>query len=151
MTSVTGNGGQGVTRQTGKIHRAYRPCRAKFGLVTATNGVDLLIGLAVLVFVLVRQLQPRRPVRDNMRLQLIIVVIGVVELALPGPRAPRCRDLRRARGQPGHRRRLRRDPCGHRARMGRRGQAWRQRNWLTALLWIVSFGAQPGLGLPRRG
>ena len=37
------------------------------------------IGLAVLAFVLYRQLQPR-PVRDNMRLPLILGVIGVVEL-----------------------------------------------------------------------
>lgn len=47
--------------------------------MTATNTVDLLIGLAVLVFVLVRQLQPR-PVRDDMRLPLILAIIGVVEL-----------------------------------------------------------------------
>lgn len=47
--------------------------------MTATNTMDLLIGLTVLVFVLVRQLQPR-PVRDNMRLPLILAIIGVVEL-----------------------------------------------------------------------
>ena len=47
--------------------------------MTATDGVDILIGLAVLAFVLVRQLQAR-PVRDNARLPLILLVIGVVEL-----------------------------------------------------------------------
>jgi hypothetical protein len=47
--------------------------------VTATNGVDLLIGWAVLAFILYRQLQTR-PVRDNMRLPLVIGIIGVVQL-----------------------------------------------------------------------
>ena len=47
--------------------------------MTATTGVDLLIGLVVLAFILYRQLQVR-PVRDNMRLPLIVGVIGVIEL-----------------------------------------------------------------------
>jgi hypothetical protein len=42
--------------------------------VTATEGVDLLIGVAVLALVLYRQLQ-KRPVRDNPRLPLILLVI----------------------------------------------------------------------------
>jgi hypothetical protein len=126
------------------MHWAYWPGRAKFGLVTATDTVDLLIGVAVLVFVLVRQLQPR-PVRDNMRLPLIIAIIGVVEVV---------RFL-------GH---------GHhgavtfvalagslviaavfgaiRAATVRvwfdGGRAWRQGNWLTAALWIVSLAAHLG-------
>jgi hypothetical protein len=48
--------------------------------VTATIGVDILIGLAVLGLILYRQLQVR-PVRDNMRLPAILAVIGVIELA----------------------------------------------------------------------
>ena len=45
----------------------------------ATDGADLPIGLAVLALVLFRQLQVR-PVRDNMRLPLILTIVGVVEL-----------------------------------------------------------------------
>jgi hypothetical protein len=43
--------------------------------VTAATITNLIIGLAVLAFILCRQLQPR-PVRDNMRLPLILGVIG---------------------------------------------------------------------------
>lgn len=48
-------------------------------LVTAHIVVDLLIGAAVLVLVLFRQLQAR-PVNDNMRLPLILGIVGVAEL-----------------------------------------------------------------------
>jgi hypothetical protein len=127
--------------------------------VTATTGVDLLIGLVVLAFILYRQLQAR-PVRDNMRLPLIIAIIGVVQLvqyfqhghrgagvavALAGSlalaavfgaiRAPTVRVWVDS------------------------GQAWRQGTWLTAVLWVVSLvvhlgydylvegkGSQSGLG-----
>ncbi len=47
--------------------------------VSASTAVNLLIGLAVLVLILVRQMQVR-PVRANMRLPLILAVIGVIEL-----------------------------------------------------------------------
>jgi hypothetical protein len=106
--------------------------------------VDLVIGLAVLAFVLYRQLQPR-PVRDNMRLPLIFAIIGVVELvqflqhghhgsgvvvALAGSLiiaavfgAIRATTVRVwVEG----------------------GRAWRQGNWLTCLLWIVSLGVHLG-------
>jgi hypothetical protein len=120
------------------------PRQAKFYIVTASNAVELLIGVAVLVLILVRQ-QQKRPVRDNMRLPLILGIIGVVELvefldkghhgtkvvvALVGSlviaavfgaiRAVTTRVWVEG------------------------GQAWRQGNWLTALLWIVSIGAHLG-------
>jgi hypothetical protein len=47
--------------------------------VSASAITNIVIGLVALAFVLYRQLQPR-PVRDNMRLPLILGVIGVVEL-----------------------------------------------------------------------
>ena len=112
--------------------------------MTATTGVDLLIGLVVLAFILYRQLQTR-PVRDNMRLPLIIAIIGVVQLvqylqhghhgagvavALAGSlvlaavfgaiRAPTVRIWVDG------------------------GQAWRQGTWLTAVLWVVSLGVHLG-------
>jgi hypothetical protein len=48
-------------------------------LVTAHIVVDLLIGAAVLVLVLFRQLQAR-PVNDNMRLPLILGIVGVAAI-----------------------------------------------------------------------
>jgi hypothetical protein len=106
--------------------------------------VDLLIGLAVLALVLFRQLQAR-PVRDNMRLPLILAILGVVELvqflqrghhgtgvviALAGSLviAAVFGAIRAA--------------TVHVWVDG--GQAWRQGNWLTAVLWIVSLGVHLG-------
>jgi len=106
--------------------------------------VDLLIGVAVLALVLYRQLQ-KRPVRDNPRLPLILLVIGVIELA---------KFL-----QHGH------HGTGVIIALGGSlviaavfgairaatvhvwvdgGRAWRQGNWLTAVLWIVSLGVHLG-------
>jgi uncharacterized membrane protein (UPF0136 family) len=45
--------------------------------VTASSITNIVIGLVVLAFILYRQLQ-QRPVRDNMRLPLILGVIGVI-------------------------------------------------------------------------
>jgi len=118
--------------------------RASVATMTATTGVDLLIGLAVLALILYRQLQVR-PVRDTMRLPLIIAIIGVVQLA---------QFL-----QHGHH-----GPSVFVALAGSLviaavfgairaatvrvwvdgGQAWRQGSWLTAVLWIVSLGAHLG-------
>jgi hypothetical protein len=113
-------------------------------VVTATNGVDLLIGLAVLVFILYRQLQVRS-VRENMRLPLILVIIGVVELsrflqhghhgagviiALAGSLL-----IAAAFG-------VIRAATVHVWVDG--GQGWRQGTWLTAVLWVVSLGVHLG-------
>jgi hypothetical protein len=120
------------------------PQRTSVETVTATIAVNLLIGLAVLALILVRQLQVR-PVRGNMRLPLILAVIGVIELtqflqhhhhsvtvfaALAGSFA-----LAAITG-------------AIRAMTVRvwfdGGRALRQGTWITALLWIVSLGLHLG-------
>ena len=115
--------------------------------VNATDAVNLLIGLAVLALILVRQMQVR-PVRANFRLPLILAIIGVVELyqflqhqhqhhntgvvfaALAGSLA-----LAAVFG-------------AIRAMTVRvwfdGGRALRQGTWFTAVLWIVSLGAHLG-------
>jgi hypothetical protein len=112
--------------------------------VNATTTVNLLIGLAVLVLLVYRQLQVR-PVRANFRLPLILAVIGVIQLsqflkhdhhtgtvfaALAGSlalaalfgaiRAMTVRVWIQA------------------------GQALRQGTWVTAVLWVVSLGVHLG-------
>jgi hypothetical protein len=112
--------------------------------VTAATITNLIIGLAVLAFILYRQLQPR-PVRDNMRLPLILGVIGVVELVKYLQHRPHGTGVIAAL-------------AGSlviaaifgaiRAATVRvwidGGQAWRQGNWLTALLWVLSLAAHLG-------
>ena len=111
--------------------------------MTATI-TNLLIGLLVLGFVLYRQLQPR-PIRDNMRLPLILGVIGVVELVQYLQHRPHGTYVIAAL-------------AGSlviaavfgaiRAATVRiwieGGQSWRQGNWLTALLWVLSIAAHLG-------
>ena len=112
--------------------------------MNATTTVNLLIGLAVLVLLVYRQLQVR-PVRANFRLPLILAVIGVIQLsqflktdhhtgtvfaALAGSlvlaaitgaiRAMTVRVWIQA------------------------GQALRQGTWITAVLWVVSLGMHLG-------
>jgi hypothetical protein len=106
--------------------------------------VNILIGLAVLAFILYRQLQAR-PVRDTMRLPLILAVIGVVELA---------RFLQHGHHGAGVAAALAgslviaavfgaiRAATVHVWVDG--GQAWRQGNWLTAVLWVVSLAVHLG-------
>jgi len=109
--------------------------------MTAMIGVDILIGLVVLGFILYRQLQVR-PVRDDMRLPLILGVIGVVELAQYLQHRPHGPSVIAALA----------GSLVIAAAFGAiraatvrvwsdGGQAWRQGNWLTAVLWIVSLAA----------
>ena len=112
--------------------------------MTATIGVDILIGLAVLGLILYRQLQVR-PVRDNMRLPAILAVIGVIELAQYLQHRPHGPEVFAALAGSlviaaifGAIR-----AASVRVWMDG-GQAWRQGNWLTALLWIVSLAAHLG-------
>jgi hypothetical protein len=114
--------------------------------MTATTGVDLLISLGVLVFILVRQLQVR-PVRSNMRLPLVLAVIGVIELGQYLQRhhvhdgaviaAVLAGSLILAAAT-----------AALRAATVHvwldAGQALRQGTWLTAVLWIVSLGLHLG-------
>ena len=114
------------------------------GVVTAATTVDLLVGLAILALILVRQLQVR-PVRAYMRLPLILAVLGVIELtqflqhnrytamvyaALVGSLV-----LAAITG-------------AIRAMTVRvwfdADQALRQGTWVTALLWIASLGVHIG-------
>jgi hypothetical protein len=107
--------------------------------------VNLVIGVAVLGVILYRQMQAR-PVRANMRLPLILAIIGIIQLidflqhgthdttkvavALAGSLV------------------LAAITAAVRALTVRiwidNGQAWRQGNWLTALLWVVSIGLHLG-------
>ena len=112
--------------------------------MTATTGVDLLIGLAVLAFILYRQLQVR-PVRDTMRLPLIIAIIGVVQLVQflqhghhgPGVFVALAGSLVIAAVFGAIRAATVRVWVDG-------GRALRQGSWLTAVLWIVSLGAHLG-------
>jgi len=123
---------------------AARTERPSLNAMTATIGVDILIGLAVLGLILYRQLQVR-PVRDNIRLPLILGIIGVVELAQYLQHRPHGPSVIAALA----------GSLVIAAAFGAiraatvrvwldGGQAWRQGNWLTAVLWIVSLAAHLG-------
>jgi hypothetical protein len=116
----------------------------RLGTVTAASITNIVIGLVVLAFILYRQLQPR-PVRDNMRLPLILGVIGVVELVRYLQHRPHGTEVIVALA----------GSLAIAAVFGAiraatvrvwvdGGQAWRQGNWLTALLWVVSLAAHLG-------
>lgn len=112
--------------------------------MTASSLTNLVIGLVVLGFILSRQLQAR-PVKTDLRLPLIFAVIGLIQLsqflshgrhgteiwavlvgslviaaALAAVRAATVHVWVDA------------------------DQAWRQGNWLTAALWVVSLGVHLG-------
>ena len=106
--------------------------------------MDLLIGLAVLALILVRQMQVR-PVRASMRLPLILAIIGVVELTQFLDHNHHSATVYAAlagslvlAGITG----------AIRAMTVRvwidGGQALRQGTWITALLWIASLAAHLG-------
>jgi hypothetical protein len=111
--------------------------------VSASDTANILIGILVLGFVLYRQMQPRR-IRDNVRLPVILGIIGVVEVVQfldkhHGPRtfltlggslvlAAVFGALRAA--------------TTHVWVEG--GQAWRRGNWITAVLWVISLGGHLG-------
>ena len=112
--------------------------------VTVANVADLLIGLAVLALILVRQMQVR-PVRGSMRLPLILAIIGVVELTQFLDHNHHTATVYAAlagslvlAGITG----------AIRAMTVRvwidGGQALRQGTWITALLWIASLAAHLG-------
>jgi hypothetical protein len=112
--------------------------------VSQTDVVNLVIGLAVLALILYRQMQAR-PVKANMRLPLILAIIGIVELtqflqhqrhttaviaALVGSLALAAvfGAIRAAT-----------------VRVWLKGsEAWRQGTWLTTVLWLVSLGVHLG-------
>jgi hypothetical protein len=114
--------------------------------MSGANVVDLVIGIAVLAFVLTRQLTVRR-LRENYRLPLILAVIGVVELA------------RFLHGHPHDDGSIAAALAGSAVlatvmgviraltvRVWREGgQLLRKGTWLTAVLWVVAVAAHLGL------
>jgi len=113
-------------------------------LVNSTDAVNLVIGLAVLVFILYRQMQVRS-VKGNMRLPLILAVIGVIELTQflqhhkhgPAVYAALVGSLVLAAIFGAVR------AATVRVWMDG-GQAMRQGTWLTTVLWLVSLGLHLG-------
>ena len=122
--------------------------------VTATTAVNLLIGLAVLALILVRQMQVR-PVRANMRLPLILVIIGVIELTQFLRQNPHIHHAGTIFAVLVGSLALAVITAAIRAVTVRiwidSGQALRQGTWITAVLWIASLAAHLGLRLPSRG
>lgn len=107
--------------------------------------LSLVIGIAVLGLVIVRQLRVR-PVRSNLRIMLILAVIGVVEVAqyLKGVHhdsgtiaAELAGSLMLALAFGVVR--------AFTVRLSfRDGQWWAQGNWLTVVLWVVAVAAHLG-------
>jgi hypothetical protein len=111
--------------------------------VSAPEIANILVGIAVLAFVLYRQLQPRL-IRDNVRLPIILSIIGVIELVQflgkhHGPRtflvlggslvlAVVFGAFRAATTHV----------------WIEAGQAWRRGNWITAVLWVISLAGHLG-------
>lgn len=114
--------------------------------MNATSLTDLAIGLALLGWILYRQLQAR-PAKTDMRLPVILAVIGIIQLTrfLHGTGQHHTGEvfvalagslliavvLGAARA------------ATTRVWMDR-GQMWRQGSWVTALLWIASIGVHLG-------
>jgi len=113
--------------------------------MSGANVTSLIIGLAVLAFVLARQLMTRR-LSENYRLSLILAIIGVVEF------------VTFLKGHPGN-------PGGITAAVAgslvlaaafgvaravtvkvwrEGGQLMRKGTWLTAVLWIIAVAAHYG-------
>jgi hypothetical protein len=114
-------------------------------LVNSSTAVNLVIGLAVLAFILYRQMQVR-PVRAGLRLSLILAVIGVIELTQflqhhsHGPKvyAALAGSLVLAAVFGAVR------AVTVRVWVDGSGQAMRQGTWLTTVLWLVSLGVHLG-------
>jgi hypothetical protein len=112
--------------------------------MTALNLANLVIGLGVLVFIVARQLRAR-PAKTDARLPVILAVIGLFQLAefmhegshgaeiiavlVGGVVVAAAAAVVRA-------------ATVHVWVDG--DQAWRQGNWLTALLWVLSGGIHLG-------
>jgi hypothetical protein len=113
--------------------------------VTSTTLVSIVVGVAVAALLVVRQLRAQ-PVSANLRLPLILGIIGLIEVtnylqknhlggtalaALAGSLVLAA-VLGAARAATVH-------------LWLRDGQPWRQGTWLTGLLWFVSLAAHFGL------
>ena len=106
--------------------------------------MNLLIGVAVLVLILFRQLQVR-PVRGNMRLPLILAIIGVIQLTQFLQHTHHTATVYAALAGS----LVLAGIAGAIRAMTVRvwidgGQALRQGTWITAALWIASLAAHLG-------
>jgi hypothetical protein len=115
--------------------------------VTASTAVNLLIGLVVLGYILVRQLQVR-PVRANMRIVLILAVVGIIELTNFFQHNQHAHHAAEIVAALAGSLVLAAVTGAIRAMTVRvwfdGSQALRQGSWLTALLWVVSLGLHLG-------
>ena len=104
------------------------------------------MGILVVGLLIYRQ-WAARPVQDDFRLPLILGIIGIVELF---PRSSPARSWTSAslpalRGQPAAGRGVRGCPGPDDPGVGiRGGQAWRQGNLLTAVLWLATLAVHLG-------
>ena len=117
------------------------------GDVTSTTLVSILIGVAVAAFFVVRQLRAQ-PLNANMRLPLILGIIGLVELVeylsnhdhhATGTEIGALAGSLVVAGVFGAIRAV----TIHLWMQD--GQPWRQGNWLTGVLWVISFAAHFGI------
>jgi hypothetical protein len=110
-----------------------------------TELANLVIGLLVLVYVVSMQLRAK-PAKTDMRLPLILAVIGIIQLTgfLRGESNKASEVAAALIGSL----LLAAAFGGIRAATVHvwvdNGQAWRQGNWLTAALWIMSFAVHLG-------
>lgn len=114
-----------------------------------TNVTGIVIGVVILLYVLVRQVQ-KRPVREGRgpRLMLILLAIGVIDLGqyvsshpFDGPAVAVLAGSLVVAAAFGALR-------AYTVRLWRaNGVLFRQGNWLTMLLWLVAIGAHFGLDL----
>ena len=113
--------------------------------MSSSNVVNLGIGLVVLIWILSRQLQTR-PAKTDMRLPVVLAVIGVIQLS---------RFLHSGGKHPGEVAAALAGSSLLAALFGMaraatvhvwvdQGQTWRRGNWLTAALWVVSIGVHLG-------
>jgi hypothetical protein len=111
--------------------------------VSQSDIVNILIAVVVLGYVLYRQTQAR-PIRDNVRLPIILAIIGAVELVQFLDKHHGTRTVAALGGS-----------LVLAAAFGairaattkvwiEGGQAWRRGGWLTAVLWVVSLAAHLG-------
>jgi ABC-type Co2+ transport system permease subunit len=113
--------------------------------VTSTTLISILIGVAVAALLVVRQLRAQ-PLNANMRLPLILGVIGLIELVdYLGKHHPGSTAIGALVGS-----------LALAAVFGalraatvhlwvQDGQPWRKGNWLTGVLWVLSLAAHFGI------
>jgi hypothetical protein len=113
--------------------------------VTTADRANLAIGLLVLVYILIRQLQAR-PATADIRLPLILAVVGLVQLAQFLHRGSHGTEIIAvligsfviAAAFAGVR------AATVHVWVDHKGHAWRQGNWFTAVLWVVSLAIHLG-------